>query len=208
MWSFPKELYNRKPGSIVGGAGAAAIPTIKVPAVSVVDRIIASAKSIVGQKELPGNSGFKDPKFQERMKTAGWNKFESWCIYTAEDIWDNGMGPDHPLILITDKLFSGSATATWANFSHSDKFQTGKVPKPGALALYQYGNTWKGHGGVVIPQIIKKPSGIYVYDNVEGNSNSQGGREGIEVAEKVRQTGQPFKAQGLNLLGFVYAPEQ
>lgn len=187
MWNFPSI------GSAIGAAGVKA---------SLVDRIVAAAKSIVGQKEQPGNSGFKDQKFEQRMKNAGWNKFAAWCVYTVEDIWDNAMGPDHKLLSVTEKLFSGSATATWANFSQSDKFKTGKVPKPGAIVIWQLGKGWQGHAAVVIEVL-----GGGKFTTVEGNTNASGGREGIEVAKKERKTGEAFKPNGLNLLGFVYPPE-
>ncbi len=38
---------------------------------------------------------------------------------------------------------------------------------------------------------------------VEGNTNSQGGREGIEVAKKTRKIKVPYSSHGLNLVGFL-----
>lgn len=192
MWSFPTALYNRPQQN----------PEIKVTANSLVDKVVAAAKAIVGQRETPGNSGFVDKVFEQRMKDTGWNKGESWCIYTTELIWKTAFGTEHPLYAEIDKLFSGSAIRTWENFCKSVHFHTGNKPKPGAIVIFRHGRGWQGHGGIVITPIITPD-----FPTVEGNTNSKGGREGIEVAPKFRKTGQDFKPNDLNLEGFIYLPE-
>lgn len=188
MWSFPQSLYNRQQG-------------FKIPAVTLVERVIASAKSIVGQKEKPGNSGFQDAAFQKRMEEVGFLPGESWCVYTVEDIWKNGFGQDHPLYPELETLFSASATKTAGLFQKSELFQTGQIAQPGALALWRHGKGWQGHAGVVVEDL-----GGGKFRSVEGNTNQAGGREGVEVAIKDRKTGEKFKANGLNLVCFVYLP--
>lgn len=165
------------------------------------EKVIAAARSIIGKKEIPGNNGFKDPVFEKRMKDVGWNKGESWCAYTAELIWKAAFTPDHPLYQEIDKLFSGSAIKTFSNFKASPHFETGTIPRYGALSIFRHGKGWMGHAGVVVPVI-----NIDSFHNVEGNTNASGGREGIEVAEKVRKLNEAFKPDGLNLEGFVYLP--
>jgi surface antigen len=170
---------------------------------SLIDRIVEAARSIVGQKETPGNSGFKDPAFQKQMEAVGWQKLQSWCSYTGELIWKTAFNKDHRLYPAIDKLFSGSAVATFANFEHSDLFETGQEPRVGALAIWRHGSGWQGHLGVVVLVVDKNN-----FRSVEGNTNAAGGREGIEVAEKSRATGLPFNPSGLNLIGFIYPPAE
>jgi surface antigen len=93
------------------------------------------------------------------------------------------------------------AVVSWRNFKASS-FRTGNIPMPGALVFWQHGNSSQGHAGVVIAVL---DNGYFI--SVEGNTNTEGGREGIEVGQMKRKTVAPFSAKGLNLLGFVYAPE-
>ena len=166
------------------------------------DNVLAAAHSILGQKEEPGNSGFKDKTFQLRMQQCGWSKGESWCAYTAELIWKTGFGKDHKRFAELDTLFSGSAVKTFENFAKSLNFLHGDHPKPGALVVWRHGNTWQGHIGVVTEVMNDNQ-----FKSIEGNTNAAGGREGIEVAEKIRKVGQPFTSSGLNIIGFIYLPE-
>jgi hypothetical protein len=184
MWTLPPIAFKKEPGE------------------SLADRVVRIAKSLVGQKEISGNAGFKDPGFQKRMQEVGWIKGHAWCTYTGELIWKESFTPQHPLYAEVDKCFSALATKTWSNFKASKLFKTGQLPKRGALAIYQYGKGYTGHLAVVVDKLP-----VPKFSTVEGNTNAAGGREGIEVAEKIRKTGEPFKAKGLNLLGFVYLPE-
>lgn len=173
-----------------------------LPAESLAERVAKIASSLIGQKEISGNAGFKDPGFQKRMVEVGWKKKEAWCAYAGELIWKEAFTIQHPLYAELDKLFSASAVTTWNNFKKSKYFKTGQQPKKGALAIWQLGKTASGHLGVVIVELP-----VPGFETVEGNTNAAGGREGIEMADKIRKTGEPFKAKGLNLLGFVYLPE-
>jgi hypothetical protein len=167
------------------------------------DKIVQTGLSYVGQQEISGNKGFKNAAFQKKMEECGWSMTQSWCAYFAELVWKEAFGKSHPLWKTLDRLFSPSATATFANFKgHPTEFATGKTPKVGALVVWQYGNGWQGHIGVVTELVDKT-----TFKTVEGNTNSSGGREGIEVAVKTRKLGEPFKAKGLNIVGFVYPPE-
>lgn len=170
---------------------------------TLVEKIVAAATSYIGQKEIAGNKGFQNASFQKKMVDCGWQINQSWCAYFTELVWKDAFGTKHTLYKTLDRLFSPSATATFANFKgHPTNFQTGLKPKAGALAVWRYGNGWQGHIGVVI-EVRADGS----FKTIEGNTNSEGGREGIEVAVKTRKVGEPFKAKGLNLIGFVYAPE-
>ena len=169
---------------------------------AITDKIVSVAKSYIGETELPNNSGWKDAAFQQKMVDCGWQKGQSWCAFTTELIWKEAYGKDSPVYPLLDRLFSASATATAANFIASKDFTTGKSPKEGALVLWRHGTGWQGHAGVVTKVI----DGIN-FKSIEGNTNSAGGREGIEVAEKNRKVGEAFKPNGLNIICFVYPKE-
>ena len=165
------------------------------------EKVIATAQSYIGKKEKTGNSGFADQLFEQKMKAVGFQTGQSWCAYFAELVWKESFGKDHPLFTAIDHLFSASAVATFSNFKNSTLFKTGNVPKPGAVIIWRHGAGWQGHAGIV--ETIANGS----FTSIEGNTNAAGGREGIEVARKTRKTGEAFKANGLNIVGFIYLPE-
>jgi hypothetical protein len=165
----------------------------------IAEKIIQVATSYIGQKEVSGNKGFISPSFQKKMQDCGWKIGQSWCAYFTELVWKEAFGKSHPLYSTLDRLFSPSATATYANFNGSQNLKVGSVPKVGALVVWRYGNGWQGHIGIV-ESIVSGDT----FKAVEGNTNNAGGREGIEVALKTRKTGLPFRPKGLNLIGFVY----
>jgi hypothetical protein len=164
------------------------------------DKIVQVALSYVGQREIGrNNAGFENPEFQKKLAEMGWHKGEAWCAYQGELIWKEAFGHDHPQYALLDKLFSASAVSSWSNFVNSNVFKTGKVPKPGALAIFRHGDSWKGHMTVVVPEITEKR-----FATVEGNSNNTGGRDGDLSVKSSRPLSFDFKPDGLNLLGFVY----
>src|SRR3972149_10261273 len=148
--------------------------------------IVDIAVSFVGMKEISGNLGFRDERFQALMEECGWEKGQAWCSYFCELVWKLTYKDEQPLVFkMIDKLFSAGAVNTYNNFKESGWFVVDKKPEPGAVVIWQ---TWKkgrphwtGHAGIV--ERIKNEKEI---ETIEGNTNSEGGREGIEVARKVR----------------------
>lgn len=151
----------------------------------IADAIVNNAMSFVGEQEISGNMGFKNKRFEEMMEAVGWEKKQAWCAYFAELVWKLSYAPrSSEVVQQLDALFSASAVQTLKNFNNSN-WEVSKTPARGALIVWQTYNDdkphWTGHIGVV----IGKEDGEKVV-TVEGNTNSQGGREGIEVAIKER----------------------
>jgi len=163
------------------------------------EEIVKIAKKYIGQTETQNNSGFNDKLFEQRMKDTGWIKGASWCSFFCELVWKEAY-VGTPIFNEIEKLFSGSATATFKNFdlAKSSGWETGQTPKPGALAVWRLGNGWQGHIGIVIDVHQGK------FSTIEGNTNDKGGREGYIVANKMRVLGGKYQPNGLNLIGFVY----
>lgn len=169
-------------------------------------KIVEIAYSYEDQQEISGNKGFKDDVFQQKMEAVGWNYGQAWCSYFAELVWKEAYGNfDSSFINILDKLFSANAVKTYDNFKRSKRFKTGNNPEPGDLVVWAYYKENKpkmvdiwtlGHIGVVT-----KPAQLF-FLSMEGNTNSKGGREGIENAEKKREYSF-YEENGLRLLGFV-----
>ena len=141
--------------------------------------------------------GFKDKVFEKKMEAVGFVKSYAWCALFAELVWTEaykGSG----LVNVLKKLFSASATTTYKNFDIDGTFKVSQTPQIGAVVIWRHGSGWQGHAGIVV-SIDGDNIGT-----VEGNTNAAGGREGIEVAAKVRKwKDAPYQANGLNLVGFI-----
>lgn len=162
-----------------------------------INNTIASiAASYVGEREVPGNMGFTNKQFEKKMIDVGFIKSYSWCALFAELVWSEAYKGTQWLAVIK-ALFSASATTTYKNFDIDKRFEVSQVPQIGAVVIWRHGSGWQGHAG-----IVTAINGNTIA-TVEGNTNAAGGREGIEVAEKVRKIKQPFQANGLNLVGFI-----
>lgn len=156
-------------------------------------KIIEVAKSYLGQKEIPGNMGFINPEFEKKMDAVGFQKTYAWCSLFMELVVKEAL-PD--FYAAHEKLFSASATTTYKNFDIAGK--TTQVPMPGMGVIWRHGNGWQGHAGIVVQL---NADGTFIA--IEGNGNAAGGREGIEVVQKIRHLHAPFSASGLNLVGFL-----
>ena len=89
------------------------------------EEIVKIAKKYIGQTETQNNSGFNDKLFEQRMKDTGWIKGASWCSFFCELVWKEAY-VGTPIFNEIEKLFSGSATATFKNFDLTKSIVTGK----------------------------------------------------------------------------------
>jgi hypothetical protein len=164
-------------------------------------RIVRYAKKFIGEEEISGNMGFVNDDFQSMMEKYGdFREGNQWCMSFAKMIWMQKFGKKYKDDL--DNLMTPSTQTTWQNFANdtSGKFKESDKPSKGAIVIWQYYNNgvaeWKGHAGIVQNFTDKD------FDTIEGNTNAEGGREGIEVAQKTR----PYNwdvTQGLRLKGFI-----
>jgi hypothetical protein len=173
--------------------------------------ILKVCESFIGIKEISGNKGWEDKKFQEKMELVGWKVNEAWCAYVTELVYklaiveDTSKWKDNKFVQLLDKLFSGSCVQTRTNFikKGTQYFTFTKTPELGSIVIFQtYSNgepSWSGHMGIVKEVQQER------FLSYEGNTNSQGGREGIEFAVMKRQLSfdVPKKGTKLVLSGFL-----
>ena len=169
------------------------------------ETIVKIAKSYVGEKEIKGNMGFKNPEFLAKMKSTGWELTQPWCSYFGELVWKEAFTESGLPIATIDKLFSASALSTYYNFASSNLFKVGITPKRGALVIWKHGvdpKRHEGHEGIITEYNF---NGIF-FNSVEGNTSGDNPneREGEIVAEKAHSLRTPPSFKGLNLIGFVY----
>lgn len=166
---------------------------------SLTDTIVSTAKHYVGQEEIRENKGFKDAAFEAKIKNVGWYVNAPWCAFLGKLIWQEAFASAEPNTLPLVKKYSdGSALDTYHNYAKSAEFHVSLTPTVGSLVIWQEGNGPAGHLGVVI-EIVDATT----IKTVEGNTNTDGSREGYIAAIKTRKINQPH-GSGLNLVGFVH----
>lgn len=168
------------------------------------NRTVLYAKRWIGEREIAGNMGFENEKFDRLMRQYGdFRDTQAWCASFVKMVWMMKMGKKYEALL--DQLITPSTQQTWQNFENdqSGLFTIGFDAKKGAIVIWQkYINgkpTWQGHTGIVKKVIDKKDKFI----TIEGNTSEKGGREGVEVAEKERSYNYNVN-NGLRLKGFIY----
>jgi hypothetical protein len=162
--------------------------------------IVKTAKSFVGQQEIDGNQGFQNPRFETIMKSVGWKIGQAWCSYFAEAVYSLSAKGDQKAIKLIERLFSGSAVRTLSNFEEAGYRASAKAVE-GSIVIWQQmkrgQKDWRGHVGIVIEVHPDH------FVTIEGNTNSEGGREGGIVA--VRKRKYSFHVHnGLELRGFIH----
>jgi hypothetical protein len=169
--------------------------------------IVEKAMEFIGQEENAGNMGFKSKWFDRLMRSVGFVDTHAWCVYFAELVWTKTYEEnDARKLPALKKLFTGGAVRTFRRFKADDRFQISTQPIQGSLVFWQkYKNgkpTTQGHCAICTKTTFAVTGLVY---SIDGNTNDNGSREGIKVAEKSRNWNMGSKS-GLVLLGFVVPP--
>jgi hypothetical protein len=165
------------------------------------DLIVSKALFYIGEQEVKGNQGFKNKIFENKMISVGFQHGFAWCALFGELVWrEAGQDVNTSLDHILAKTFSAGAVKTFNNFKARKDFEISNTPTPGDLVVWQSYKrgkaSWTGHLAIVVG--VEDDH----FETVEGNTNSKGGREGIEVALKKRNYN--FQTtNGLRILGFI-----
>lgn len=175
-------------------------------------KIVAIARSYVGQEEIPPNAGFKDPAFAGKMIRAGFVKGDSWCAIFAKMVWLEAAGNDTALRSLIMRLLSPSALTTYYQCAHDGSFKVGDEPRPGAIVVFKHGTDPGGHLGH--EGICTNGPGFFLsqgnyfngFTSVEGNTtpNDPNARSGGITAEKTHELHLSPNPTGLNIIGFIY----
>lgn len=174
-----------------------------------IEEVIAYAKSKIGFREIKGNMGFEDIPFDNQMRQNNFQNGFAWCmIFIRACFTVPTFSGKSKVLPAVEKAFTPGAVKSYYNAaSMRDSFyaRNGDDPKVGDIIIWQnYKNGkahWTGHAALIV-----KVNGAIV-ETIEGNTNSQGGREGIEVAEmagfKRHDLNHEPIANGLNFLGLI-----
>lgn len=163
--------------------------------------IITAARRDIGQREIPPNKGFVNPDFEAALRAVGWQTGWAWCAMACKRWWSLAYQETLPEMLKdVQDCFSPAVQATERRFRRTFPQCVSQAPALGALAVFHSGSTAKGHIGVVT--VIGQQS----FQSIEGNTNADGGREGIEVALRTRKLDFTKKDNGLWLACFIHPP--
>jgi len=145
-----------------------------------------AAEACVGIKETSPNGGPMVELFQETIGSA---VKESWCASFAQSCLayaEKKTGIKSPVYP------SELCSEIWAKTPKSQRVK--KIPAPGAITIWQRGNTIYGHTGLMIEFIGTK------FVSLEGNTSDSNMSNGDCVAIKTRSS----KATGnLKVLGWI-----
>lgn len=162
--------------------------------------IVNAARWYIGYTEKPNNGGFTNTSFEKEMLAVGFYKGAPWCAFFTKLILLKAYRNNAALTAIINSHCNGSALQTLNNLKNNKIFTIGTVPKVGAVVIWANGKGPAGHAGIV---------GSVDLDNntmqcIEGNTNNSGSREGNQVAIKTRTINREFRANGLNIAGYIY----
>lgn len=162
-----------------------------------------AARKYLGQQEQKGNVFKDDTELGKKLHAAGQKDGEAWCSYLGEVCAKESKPEDFDEY---DKLFSANAVKTYENFRDAG-YTISVLPVPDSIVVFAYykdGKPYRVNGwtrGHLAVCECSDDDGR-AYETIEGNSNSQGGREGIEVATQKRRLDYAVN-NGLRLLGFI-----
>ncbi len=161
--------------------------------------VVSYAFEYLGQEEIKGNMGFKDPEFDAKMDSVGMVDGYPWCCLFTElcfvEAYQDFCPEKLPLL---KKEFSAGTVRTFRHFKKIG--WTSQTPESGDVVIWQSYKNGKaqttGHAAIVVEVVgdcIK---------TIEGNTNDKGGREGYIVASKTRSINFTNN-NGLRMLGFI-----
>jgi len=170
--------------------------------------IVREAIRDLGINEVGNNEGFENAEFEQFLTDEGWKKGMAWCVFAVKRWWLKAYAQyDSRKIGYLRNLFSPMALVTYHRFSVDFVSEVGKLPRVGAIAIWQtyidgVGQS-TGHAAIVES---------YTRDEIctiDGNTNAAGSRDGQTVARKrrMRSFNIPEKGRGLVLRGFIYPHE-
>lgn len=145
------------------------------------ENALSIAASQVGEKEDPPGSNWGHP-VQDYLASVDIHFPASWCMsfmYWCFDHAAGQLGQPNPLYK------TGGVLVQWRNRKANQRFPELRAI-PGDIFIMDHG------GGLGHTGIVEKVDPDGTLHTIEGNTNSGGGREGIDVERKIRQPKKPI----------------
>ena len=170
------------------------------------EKVVVTAREFLTEVKINDCAELNEPFFQAKLMEFDWDlSFAAACIF-AEIVWKKAlMGRGTNEMRQLDRLFGPSPIATHANFRGCRAFKTGNAPQKGAIVVWKRGNSWQGHMAIV----TDVSEDMQNFDTIEGRILIGSGPFFLQVEErKGKQIGLPFRSDKLNIVGFIYPPDQ
>ncbi len=148
---------------------------------------IYAVESCVGIRESGGNN--RGPMVKLLQETIDSAEAESWCMsfmQTCIAYAEKKTGVKSPV------LATETCTECWDKTPKGSRVKI--APLPGAIVIWQHGNAWKGHTGMV-----SEYRGSTM-ETVEGNTGGESFSDGDGVYMKIRNS---KKTGSMKVLGFL-----
>lgn len=130
---------------------------------------LQTAISQIGKCEQPLGSNWGTP-VKDYLKSVGINFPASWCMAFVYWCFEQNSNKDNPLVK------TGGVLHAW---NTEEKIHRVVEPQAGDIFIMDFGKGL-GHTG-----IVESVDGKYVH-TIEGNSNSDGSRNGVKVVRHIR----------------------
>lgn len=135
----------------------------------------------LGQRETPGknNSG---PMVDKYLKSVGLNPGYAWCqafVFWCYEQAAKKLGVPNPVVKTAGVLACWNQTMGGFKLNRTACIGNPDIIKPGYQFIMDFGGG-KGHTG-----IVESVDG-FILNTIEGNSNNDGSREGVEVVRHQR----------------------
>jgi hypothetical protein len=158
------------------------------------------ARRYIGQKEILGNKGFVDPKFEAEMREEGFQIGYAWCALFAKIVYINCY-PEKEKEL--RKLMVPGVLNTYRNLRDA-AYPIGELPQIDSLVIWAQVKNGKetgfGHAGICSGLIENG------FKSIEGNTSDESVREGYIVRENTHKLAEKGRLNGLKLKAFIHIP--
>lgn len=157
--------------------------------------LIEVARSLVGVREVGGNN--RGPIVKLLQLTIGDANGEAWCMATVQTC----VAYTCLKFGIKNHLFPSEHCLTVKKYSPVEMLVV-SIPRPGAIAIYQHGNTSNGHTGIVLEYNIETGFMYLIEGNVEHGIDANGAE--IRQGGGVYLTKRHIKGDGdMKVVGFL-----
>jgi hypothetical protein len=154
--------------------------------------MVEAAKVCVGIREATGHND--GPMVELIQRTIGEAEGESWCMALVQTM----IAYVEIKLGITSPIYAGEGcTQVWEETSHTQRVKYN--PLPGAIAIWKYPGTWKGHTGIVLA------ADESIFQAVEGNTTN-----GVIGSKIIREGGGVYYTErsragdgAMRLIGFL-----
>lgn len=147
------------------------------------EKALQIAISQIGQKENPLGSNWGEP-VKTYLHSVGINFPAAWCYAFLYYCFERAA---EELSIVNPLPKTGSVLHAWELAPIANKISI--HPQVGDIFIADHGGGL-GHAGII--ESLQSSAVILILNTIDGNTNNNGSREGVEVERKVRKAAPPI----------------